>query len=208
MPVFKVHDKEQQGSMLALKLPDGKFWRAKYMPDKNLRKYLIAIGTEFMRLEERFNYAGDQFNINTTTDLIDEFEREYGISTSCFANTPAGSLQQRIDNILTIIGANGVSTEAQFEALAVILGLTDIDVSAGLAPENAGLSFDDTQARFTIVVRRPATGGFPYQFPMKFIDPVVTLFECFILQLKPANVRVIFVSIVTDFTDEFSSEFA
>ncbi len=195
MPTFIEHTAEQQGDMLALKLPSGPFWRAKSIEGKNLRNYLIAIGTEYMRLEERLNYAGVQFLLTTTSDLIDEFEREYGISTSCFADTPTANLSQRISNILTLIGANGVSTDAQFEALAVILGLT-VDVTAGLDPINAGLSVDDTQARFRIFVRQATAGAsFTYTFPILFEDSVITLFQCFILILKPANVEVVFLSV-------------
>ena len=92
------------------------------------------------------------------------------------------------------------STEEQFEAIALLLGV-NVDVEAGtslLTKFTMTFPFtfysDVIDARYTIVVNLldgvPST--FTFEFTFIFGDPRVTLLKCFFEILKPANCRIIY----------------
>jgi hypothetical protein len=53
------------------------------------------------------------------------------------------------------------------------------------------------EARFSIVVKvtEELTGGFPYDFPVIFGNPVLDIVKCFFNKLKPANTQIIFIEV-------------
>lgn len=201
MPIFKVHSQEQQADIIAAKLPDGKAWADKYINGTVLRKLLIGYGFEFMRLEGNLNYTNDELSLINTRDLITEWETEYGIGNSCFAEAIDGTLEDRINNILIMIAANGTSLAEQFENIALLLGL-NVRVEAGTALLSTfTLTFpfvfnsDVVDARYTILVTfldvlDAAT--FTHTFPFVFGDTRVGLLKCFFNILRPANCQVIY----------------
>jgi uncharacterized protein YmfQ (DUF2313 family) len=222
MDKFIVHSQDEQAQMLAMKLPQGEFWDAKDNPNSNLYKLLLGLGFKLMRLEADLNYAADELSLIRTNDLIDEWEKEYAIGASCFASLSDGAdLETRINNILILISADGTSTEEQFEAIALALGLV-VDVRPGGEYSAFPLTFthtflgDQREIRFTIIVdmENVPVGAFTYEFPFTFSDPVVGALKCLFNRLKPANCRVVYVneggtggSIVGGFSDGFDSGF-
>lgn len=201
MPQFTVHNRDQQADILANKLPQGKAWIDKFTDCTVMRNLLIGYGLEFMRLEGNLNYIDDELSLVRTRDLINEWEVEYGIPKSCFADQEQGDLQDRINNILTMIAANGTSTEEQFEAIALRLGV-NVNVSAGKALLTTFpitfpvVFFDDIiDARYTIVVDfldDVESSSFPFEFPFTFGFIGVGLLQCFFNILKPSNCQVIY----------------
>ncbi len=203
MPEFTVHPNTEQAQMLALKLPDGDFWLAKYIEGTNLNKLLLGFGLELLRLESNLNYVSDELSLVNTNDLIDEWEKEFGIPGSCFASLSQGAdIETRVNNILTKIAADGTSIEEQFEAVALSLGLV-VDVINGKDYSSFPFTFPMTfiadsvrEARFMIVVDLKGVSGstFPLTFPITFGDPRVSVLKCFFNKLKPANTKVIYVN--------------
>lgn len=201
MPQFLIHDENTQADILAKKLPDGKAWIDKFVDSTVMRDLLIAYGIEYMRLEGNLNYTDDELSLIRTRDLIEEWEVEYGIAKSCFADQNKSDLQARINNILVLIAANGTSTEEQFEALAALLGL-NVKVSPGkVLLSTFTLTFpvtffdDPIDARYTIVVDfldEIEGSRFTLQFPFLFGDARVGLLQCFFNILKPANTQIIY----------------
>lgn len=200
MPQFILHDQTEQADALARKIPQGKAWIDKFTEDTVMRNLLIGYGLEYMRLENNLNYTDDELSLLRTQDLINEWEVEYGIDKSCFGEQDKSDLEQRIKNILVMIASNGTSTEEQFEAIALLLGV-EVDVEAGTALlTKFTMTFpftfysDVIDARYTIVVNildgLPST--FTFTFTFIFGDPRVTLLKCFFEILKPANCRIIY----------------
>lgn len=70
---------EQQAQYLANYLPTGKFWNAKYIKESNLRKLLNAFGKEYVNIEDSLEWLRRETNILTTYDLIEFWEKAYGI---------------------------------------------------------------------------------------------------------------------------------
>lgn len=201
MPQFTVHSQEEQANILASKMPDGKVWADKFIADTTMRNLLISYGIEYMRLEGNLNYTDDELSLIRTQDLINEWETEYGIAKSCFADQDMGDLQDRINNILIMIAANGTSTEEQFEAIALLLGL-NVNVEPGTALLSTFTLtfpvtfFDDVvDARYTILVTFLDVldaARFTHTFPFVFGDTRVGLLQCFFNILKPSNCQVIY----------------
>lgn len=200
--LLQVLDSDGQADSIAKKLPDGDAFCAKYIDDTNLRKWLIALGQEFIRFESFLNYAHQEMQLANTADLISDFEKEYGMNANCFANEIANTLQARINNILTLILSNGTSTKEQFQELATLLGY-DVTVSSSSSTQGAifPLTFPVTFAdpktdRFIIYVTvngtAPNSNTFPYTFPITFSDSATNLLECFFKVLKPAHTKIIF----------------
>jgi len=139
MAGFTEHNENEQADMLARKMPDGYAYLSKYIEGSLLRKWLISLGFEFARLESYMNYVCEELSLVSTQFMIDEFEIDYGMNSNCFSTQDKGDLQQRIDNILTLIAAEGTSTAEQFEAIALRLGFI-VTVSCCL-PGSDGFPF-------------------------------------------------------------------
>jgi uncharacterized protein YmfQ (DUF2313 family) len=202
---FTVHTEEQQAEILAKKLPDGSFWRAKHIPDSTMYKLLYAMGLELLRLEEKLNYTWDELHINDCQDMITDWEKEYGMPGSCFDSAiRSGTLEERINNILVKIAANGTSTAEQFESLAEKMG-ENIKVYSG--GESGLFTFpfvfpikflieDERDSRFIIYIewqdQSPST--FPFKFPIRFGTIGQAILICFFKKLKPANCKIIYIN--------------
>ena len=200
--LVKVHNSDEQADALAQKLPDGDAFSAKYIEDCNIRKWLIALGQEWVRLEEYMNYVHTDMVLSSTDDLITDWEKEYAMNANCFSQLDSQTLQERINNILTLILSNGTSTEEQFEELATILGY-DVNVSCCKTQVDSGfpytfpITFTDAKSdRFVIYVdvngSAPDSNVFPYTFPITFTESATNLLECFFNVLKPAHTIIIF----------------
>lgn len=201
MPQFEIHNSSEQADALAAKMPSGKAWIDKYTADTNMRNLLIAYGLEFMRLEQGLNYTDDELSLVRTQDMILEWETEYGINKSCFADQNKSDLEQRIKNILVMIAGNGTNTSDQFEYIGSLFGI-NVVVKAGeesltTFPVTFPFTFynDILDARYTILVEFPditTEAIFPHTFPFIFGDNSVLLLKCFFEVLKPSNCRIVY----------------
>ncbi len=197
---FTVHTQEEQADSIAIKLPDGLLYMGKFISNTTIRKWLLGIGFELIRLEEGLNYADGEFNLLCTNDLIGEFENDYAINDSCFQSQNKNDLEQRVQNILTLISANGVSTNQELEDLAAVLGMDVTVISSNFNPSIFPLTFpfifgnDPFDDRFTfyVIFNEVTDEGFPYTFPITFQDALNNILKCFFELLKPANCRIVY----------------
>jgi len=203
MAKFTEHTQSEQADMLAIKLPQGEFWRAKYVENTTMRNLLLAMGLELLRLEENLNYVTAELSLIYTSDLIREFEIEYGIPNSCFQSLTQGqTISERINNILTIIFADDTSTETKFEQVALRLGLTVTVVSCRdyiAFPIVFPFTFTaDTErdSRFRIIVDLAlvSSSTFTFTFPFTFGSALVPVLKCLFNRLKPANCDIYYIN--------------
>lgn len=195
---------EQQAEILARNLPEGEFWIAKYKTDTTVYKLLYAMGLELLRLEGTLNYAYDELHITNCQDMITDWETEYGMNGGCFDEAiRTGTLEERIQNILTKIAADGTSTKEQFENLALRLG-EQINVYCG---DESGiftfpltfpltLSAEPRKNRYIMYVEwvNQVPSTFPFTFPITFGTLSQSILICFFQKLKPANTQIIFIN--------------
>lgn len=200
MPI-ESHTKEQHTNALAAYHPVGQLFTAKLVQSTIYRRLLEGLSCERQRIEAWVKLLQDDFIPNNTTEFIPDWERALGIPDDCFSNT--GPIEVRRRNILAKLASLGVQTAEDFEALALIFGIT-VNVSSGTAVgDTFPLVFpivfplSDFDARFTIVVEYTPTTSelFPYTYPFTFGEDVVSVLRCLFNKLKPANCQVIFVAI-------------
>lgn len=136
---------ENQADYLARYLPDGNAWKAKWIEGSNLRKLLIGLGKEFGNIEQRNAWLKRELNILTTEDLIEYWEKDYGIPDEIFSIT-GKSIKERQLNLAIKEMMNGADNAPSWEYIAKQFGYK-VKVYAGT---------DKTK--------------FTYTFPINFTD--------------------------------------
>lgn len=134
-----------QADLLARYLPDGYAWKAKWIDESFLRRLLRGFGKEFSNIEQRNAWLKRELNIFTTTDLIENWEKEYGIPDNVFT-TEGKSIEDRRLNIIIKEMMNGADNAPDWEYIAQQFGF------------NCRVYAGTDKAKFT------------YTFPINFID--------------------------------------
>jgi len=193
---FTVHTEDEQTDLLASHLPRGEALNDRYVEDSVLRNLLNGMGRELSRSEQASNVTYNETQLDTTSQLLPEFELDFGIPKSAFANLGTTD-QERIDAIRIWIGVNGISTSDQYEELAIILGL-DVDVIAGWDYElaNPGFFFNEKVARNTIVVDmvNEDVGSFTYTFTFTFGKTAIGIMKALFETIKSASTKIIYIN--------------
>jgi uncharacterized protein YmfQ (DUF2313 family) len=112
-------------------LPNGIAWFAKKIINSNTYKLLKSfaeyLNMYFLDIEKLKN----ELSPDTTIDLIDRWEKEYGIPDDIFA--VENDIQDRRNNVILKMAGLNISTITEFRALATLLGYTlTIETSASL----------------------------------------------------------------------------
>lgn len=182
---------------LAMYLPGGPLFSAKFIAGSNLRNLLRGIAGRYVQADEYVDELLKEYLPDETNLFLDEWEVVLGIPDTCFDGS--GTVQERRTAILVKLSALGVQTQADFVALAAKFGVsvnvyagTDVYNTPSLAPSFTFTS--EKQARFTIVVTYNLDSGqvFPYTYPIPFGTSEIAVLQCLFQKVKPANVRVVF----------------
>lgn len=183
---------QEQISVLAQYLRDDPLHAGKNREGSNLRKMLTGLAYEFLRERDLIDEVFSEYDPNTTTKFIEEWEKWVGIPDDCLSNS--GTLDQRRKNILLKLTGVNATTEVQFENIATILGYT-IDVEPGgevsVFPFTFPFIFTSAaELPFVIVVTIDTSlfaSTFPLTFPFTFGADQTVILKCFLEKLKPAN---------------------
>lgn len=197
MSLIENRTTSEQTNVLAGYLRDDPLHQAKNKEGSNLRKVLTGLAGQWLRFRNKINEIYDEYDPNSTTALIQEWEEFVGIPDSCFSNT--GSIEQRRLNILLKLAGINATTAKQFEVVAAILGYTVV-VETGVDTSTFPLTFpiilmDVAEAPFIIVVTLDASlepAGFPLTFPITLSSGVPEILLCLFEKLKPANTKLYF----------------
>ena len=203
---FVVHTEEEQQIILSALFPQGKIWDAKNIATTTMYKLLYAYGIELKVVEENLNYIFDELNFQTCSDMIVDWEKEYGMYDGCFArlvqtfiDEGTTGLPKRINLILTKIKATNCHTNQDYIDLAALLGFT-ITCEAECAveptfPFTFPFQLGGERDLYTIYIQ---VIGYPFPtannsiftatFDFYFqVDEYLTALECFFEELKPAH---------------------
>lgn len=180
----------KQGLKLSEFLPTGKAWDAKNDSSKNLGALLLALGSEFNRLEDIVQLTNKELDINFADRLIREWELSVGIPDNCFSIN--GTLSERHVQIITKLRNVRLQTIQDYKDLAALFGVF-VNVAPGV-PE--GASATDKEKRFSITVDLPGQFSgeifpFPNFFPIPFTSKITSIVQCLFEKIKPANVQLI-----------------
>lgn len=192
------HSKSKHADSLADYLPSGRLFNAARITDTNFRKLLLGLASELFTAEGYLKTVSNEYDINTTTLLIEEWEGALGIPDTCFAAD--GTIDDRRRDVLVKLASLGVQTPEDFEALGDIFGVS-VTVNAGIDfssvfPMTFPFVFFNSakDARFTIIIDftvEPAS-RFTLTFPFTFGSSGINVLECLFNKLKPANCDIIF----------------
>ncbi|UCF50244.1 MAG: DUF2313 domain-containing protein [Thermoplasmatales archaeon] len=177
-------------------LRNDKLFRAKNIPNSNLRKLFVGLALEIARSENILQEISNQYDPLKTTKLIEEWEKALGIPDACIPIK--NTIDERREFILLKLRSLGVSTKEGFEDLGLLLGF-NITVTAGQDSLTFPFTFPfiltDLNPRWIMYVSGDSsfTGGvFPYTFPFTFGADKTEILRCLFQKLAPTPVKVIF----------------
>lgn len=189
---------EEHTNALAAYLPNGPLFEAKNINDSNFRQLLRGLAGELFTAQGYLVTLNDDYFPDVTVNFLDEWEKALGIPDDCFPGT--GSMNERRRDIVTKLASLGIQTDADFEELGTIFGVTvsvypGIEFSSVFPATFPFIFFDSAkQARFTLIVDFTVTEAskFPLIFPFTFGSGEIGVLECLFRRLKPANCDIIF----------------
>jgi len=170
---------EDHADSIALYMPGGELFRAANVKDTNFRNLLIGLASTLFDAEGVIKSVADEYDIRTTTLLIEEWESSVGIPDLCFSGT--GTIDERRRNVLVKLASLGVQTEQDFIDLAALFGVT-----VTIIP-NINLKFT-INVNFSLNISQ----AFPLPFPISFVGNGAVILECLFNRVKPANCDIIF----------------
>jgi len=194
--MITTHNIEDQTNSLADYLPNGSLFRSKKTANSKLRNMLFGLGYQLLSAEQKLITTEYNLDINTSIELIEEWESMVKIPCSCFSGT--GTIAERRRDVLIKLNTS-VQTEEDFLYLANLLGIS-IDITSGISFSTFPIEFpwiffdSGKDARFTMVVdfNVSSSNSFPLIFPFTFDDQGTEIVRCLFNKLKPANVNIIY----------------
>jgi uncharacterized protein YmfQ (DUF2313 family) len=195
--MFKERSQTKQADILSQYLRDDRLHEAKNTEDSTLRKILIGLASEWLNFRNKINEVANEYNLQKTTALIQEWEGFVGIPDSCIQ--VSSTIEQRRLNVLLKLAGINATTESQFKKIAEILGY-NIQVSNGVSTSTFPLTLpflliSQDSAPFTIVITLPSSiqpSGFPLTFPFTLTSQQPRILDCLFNKIKPANTQLFF----------------
>ena len=195
--MLKERTQPQQADTLSQYLRDDSLHEAKNRDDSTLRKILLGLASEWLNFRNKINEVVNEYNLQKTTSLIQEWEQFVGIPDNCIA--VASTIEQRRLNVLLKLAGINATTEKQFKNVASILGF-NIEVSNGVSTSTFPLTLpflliSEASAPFTIVITLPSSikpSGFALTFPFTLTSQQPAILDCLFNKLKPANTQLFF----------------
>lgn len=188
---FKILGENETGKISAKYLPQGKAWGAKNVITSNLFKYLNSIGSESNYYRSYLNDISTQFDINITTNFLEEWETLLGIPDDCFSIDV--DITTRRNQCLAKIKARGVQTSQDLVDIIQILGYeSTITTRYAVDPTDPNPNISSYELLITFLDTETST-IFPVTFPWFFGQSGYLLnVECFIKKIIPATCTVSF----------------
>lgn len=199
--IFKAPTSDETAQQMADCLPDGRAWALKNDPESNIRKLINCLATVHNRIHQQIELMDDEYRINNTYDLLDDWEKSVGIPDSCFASST--TISQRQQDIIDRLRKQPIVTLSEMQNYVNTLfpGMGIV-----LYPGHEFYTFEydfevsflgDVSDRFILVTQVPLTGNqFEYEFELEFEGGVNTdRLECLLNKINPANVYIIIESL-------------
>jgi uncharacterized protein YmfQ (DUF2313 family) len=195
--VFIENSIEVNTESLANYLPGGELFRAKRIEGSTLRTLLRSISLELGRLEAKLQELADEYYIEDTVNLLEEWENAVGIPDDCF-KTDNQTIEWRRKQVIAKLALMNVTTPQDFVDLAAFFDIRVQILSGHEFFEGFPFTFPMTfynsakEARFTMIVYFPdipsPANTFPMTFPILFAVDPTDFIMCMFEKIKPAPV--------------------
>jgi uncharacterized protein YmfQ (DUF2313 family) len=224
MPDPIVRDGEAFASGLAALLPVGIAWPRE--PDAMLMQLVRGLAEEWARLDRRSaDLLGRESDPRSTVELLDSWERAFGLPDPCVAEPLTIEDRQRV--LVNRIAMEGGQSRTFFEQIAADLGydLTIKEFSpfmcgvSEVGKTRYGWEIGPPEIRFywSVAIAGARFSWFRAGSGQAGVDPLVTIgiatdITCILGRLKPAHTEVIFDYAAEaflpslDFSDERNSQ--
>lgn len=197
MPKIPNYTREQQADILAQYLPDNACYQSAWDDGSVLRNILLGLASQWMGIRAFLNDTYDEWDPNTTTQFITEWEATVGIPDDCIP--VASTLEQRRKNILLKLGGMDAETEAQYQNIANILGFSiTLEKASDLTfPLKFPIVLiNQDEAPFTLIIRVSGLTNiksFPLKFPLDFSSNSSYVLECLLNKVKQSHIILRFI---------------
>ena len=195
--IIEKRTQQEQARILANYLRDDKLHQAKNQTDSNLYKILVGLAEGWLDFRNNANAIVDNYNINNSLLLIEEWEKAVGIPDNIF--DISGDIETRKRNILLKLAGSKAETKEQFERIGKILGF-DIQVEPAFKYSRFTYTFpvlllNEGSSPFVILVninKSLKPNGFSFKFTFKFSIDSADILKLFFNKIKPSNTIIIF----------------
>ena len=107
--IIEKRTQQEQARILANYLRDDKLHQAKNQKDSNLYKILVGLAEGWLDFRNNANAIVDNYNINNSLLLIEEWEKAVGIPDNIF--DISGDIETRKRNILLKLAGSKAETK-------------------------------------------------------------------------------------------------
>jgi len=188
---------QEQARVLANYLRNDNLHEAKNKENSNLYKVLVGLAEGWLDFRNNANDIIDNYNINNSLLLIDEWEKAVGIPDNVFS--VASDIETRRRNVLLKIAGSKAETKEQFERIGEILGF-NIQVEPAFKYSKFTYTFpvllvSETSIPFVIVINIDKSlkpNGFPFTFTLNFSINPADILKLFFNKIKPSNTIIVF----------------
>ena len=195
--IIEKRTQPKQARILANYLRDDKLHEAKNQENSNLYKILVGLAEGWLDFRNNANDIIDNYNINNSLLLIEEWEQMVGIPDNIF--DISGDIETRKRNVLLKLAGSKADTKQQFERIGKILGF-DIQVEPAFRYSKFTYTFpvlllNQGSSPFVIVVninKSLKPNGFPFTFTFKFSIDSADILKLFFNKIKPSNTIIVF----------------
>jgi uncharacterized protein YmfQ (DUF2313 family) len=190
--------KQQMAASLANFLPNDRLFEAKCIEGSKLNGLLIGWGRELLRCNESIEQLACNYLISTSGQFLPEWELLVGIPDDCFLGT--GTETERMRDVLIKLASLNVITEADWEALCGLFGVSNCIIRSGREHQSWDWLWphiwfsNEQQARFTMIINLPESfkpSTWPWTWPHVWGQDG-HLLECLLNKVKPADNNLIF----------------
>lgn len=191
----------ESAQILSDHMPVGRAWDNKNNPDKNIYKLVKGLSSVTLSVLDQIYLLSNQFDINQSDDLIDDWEASVEIPDDCIFQFT--DLEQRQNRVMQRLRKEPLRTLAELqEYINTFFPDQIINLSAGTGTSTFEYEFEyeflgGINDKFIIVSDVVIEGsisesGFEYEFEYEFTGGTdTTLLECLLRKVIPANVAIL-----------------
>jgi uncharacterized protein YmfQ (DUF2313 family) len=175
-------------------LPRGAAWWLE--PGTTLSNLLQGLAEELARIDGRAATLIEEWDPRTTAELLDDWERVYGLPDPCVGSNPS-TAQRRASLVAKVMGLGG-QTPAYFVAIAAALGfsITITELSPHDVDDDVDAPLYGDEWAYAWQVNAPLSTVNEWSVDDTVDDPLAwwtnLVLECVLLELKPAHTVIVF----------------
>lgn len=192
--LFDAGTVEQSTNQIAAHAPDGLAWNGKYVDGTNIRGLLRGMAVPYNAFENIVETVAQEFNVNSTSDLIEEWEESVGLPDQCFGQQT--DIDLRKFDVISRLRKQPIVTLAEMQEL-VDAKFPDANITLTTGSEFYTFEYEfeatllgDIDEKFVIVGLVPSVEPFfEYDFEVDLTGGVnVEALECMMRKIIPSNV--------------------